>query len=149
MSEIKHSELPYDILYGYNIVSKTAGSARLVASTGGHSSSGDDAEPTNKANARFIVEACNNYESLQSRLKIAEAVLEHVVILPDDAEPEVGDLVTNIGMKAWWVADIVDDKWYAVGKEYGFLKEAKIIQRNGKPVIYESALTPVKPAKDV
>lgn len=77
----------------------------------------------------------------QSLLADYNALKNAVVILEDGTEPEVGDLVTNIGMAAWWVAEIKDGKFYGVGnKYYGNLDEAKIIQRNGKPCVYKSQL---------
>jgi hypothetical protein len=54
-----------------------------------------------------------------------------VVILPDDAEPEVGDLL-------YWAE--YNDVRIAQALSMPYASEFKIIQRNGKPVVYESAL---------
>lgn len=86
---------------------------------------------------------------------------EAVVILPDDAEPEVGDIilvgdnefceVMKCG-KGLYVESFEYDKktktkitW--VKYAYRITPVQKIIQRNGRPVIYESQIKPAEDSK--
>lgn len=70
----------------------------------------------------------------------AERWREAMVILPDDAEPDVGDIVWS----EYWIAS----SYINSGRELASIKydienhtqDWKIIQRNGKPVVYQSAL---------
>ena len=66
----KHTPVPYEILYGTNVVKGN----RIVANCGGYS---DNMNPNtledNKANAHFIVTACNAHADL---LAACEAVVE-------------------------------------------------------------------------
>ncbi len=58
-----------------------------------------------------------------------------IYIHPDSIEllkPQIGDLVTNIGVMAWWINRIENDKLFFAGNEYGNAKEMKILKRNGK-----------------
>ena len=64
----KHTPVPYEILYGTNVVKGN----RIVANCGGYS---DNTNPNtledNKANAHFIVTACNAHAAL---LKVCERI---------------------------------------------------------------------------
>lgn len=78
-----------------------------------------------------------------------ESALQNaVVILPDGAEPVAGDLVEYLKTKSVRAVSKVEDYvvYYVdeVIQRYCMLcyyKDCKIIQRNGKPVIYQSALS--------
>lgn len=47
-------------------------------------------------------------------------------------KPRIGDLMTNLGVSAWWVVRVQGDKVFFADYAYGDAKEMKIIQRNGK-----------------
>ncbi len=70
---------------------------------------------------------------------------EAVIILPDDAEPEVGDVVvaeTDTILDDGRLDFTSQSAEYFVRKDLHPFRVKQIIQRNGKPVIYESALNP-------
>lgn len=90
-----------------------------------------------------------------------DALKQAVVILPDGAEPEIGDLIIQRGNikltdKIGTVYSITKDKQCIIQADYhddegshaGFLfhrifhKKAEILERNGIPAIYQSALQP-------
>lgn len=77
-------------------------------------------------------------ETLLASRQRDRAVQEAVIILPDDAKPEVGDFCEygNGDERCPDCGNYFDFYYY-----YNHSKIDKIIQRNGKPVIYESAIT--------
>lgn len=93
----------------------------------------------------------NEFSTLLASRQRDRAIQEAVIILPDDVEPEVGDIIIVIkGQLLYHV--ISDETWLNVLAEFGSPTEAlphggaavqpyRIIQRNGRPVIYESAIT--------
>jgi len=84
---------------------------------------------------------------IRGLLRDYNKLLSCVEVLPDDAEPQVGDLVTNLGFRAYRINRIEDGYWYSIeqnGELRGKLADADILIRNGKPCIYQSQLNTVK-----
>ena len=75
----KHTPVPYEILYETNVVKGN----RVVANCGGYS---DNANPNtledNKANAHFIVTACNAHADLLAACEAAEKFATHFLDKP-------------------------------------------------------------------
>lgn len=86
---------------------------------------------------------------IESYVEGLERIRNAVIILPDDAEPVEGDIIQHCGGDL--IYKVTD---YIAATSYFGIEEAvskmryeanwKIIQRGGKPVIYESALKAAK-----
>ena len=79
----------------------------------------------------------NIKEGLEQAIEVAK-ILNAVEILPDDAEPQIGDIITREYNGSILSPYIENEHMLRVNTESG--KINKIIQRNGKPVIYQSQL---------
>lgn len=74
-----------------------------------------------------------------------EALLNSVVLLGDDAEPEVGDLLNDGNeVVSSYVMSTMRDPHITLDDLRRFNSKVTIAQRNGKPVIYKSTLNTVK-----
>ena len=78
---------------------------------------------------------------IASQAKELKRFKDAVVILPEGAEPMVGDIVSARWGCVYTVSRSTDDDWESdTGSVQGHSTIAKIIQRDGKPVIYEQAI---------
>jgi hypothetical protein len=86
----------------------------------------------------FVTRKCIEFGRNENKLS---ALVE---ILDDGEAPQVGDMVSNLGMKAWRIFRIDDKRWYSVDERsdevFGYLSEAQIIRRNNRPVVYRKEL---------
>lgn len=74
-------------------------------------------------------------------VEIIKTLTNAIIILPDDAEPGVGDLVRSTFFKKdaeITISKQIFEVYFEESKDWMY----KIIQRQGKPVIYESQLKP-------
>lgn len=103
-----------------------------------------------KFTSRFSQEFCNDLINEFNFISDAMTVLQRaIIILPDDAEPLPGDFCRYLNSDAAYCTGVFPERqdqgknrwrlWGSLACDVGDTK-LKIIQRNGKPVIYKSDL---------
>lgn len=102
------------------------------------------AQPNNDIDVGEMYYYASKFEAVaQCLLTAYKALREAVIVLPDDAEPMVGDIILdydneprlvarNDGCRVLWATD--------EGYDYCYIGQVKIIQRNGLSAIKESTL---------
>lgn len=154
--DVKHSELPWKV--GYKTYRKDVGEEfnrytimieptnAVITTNALEPKRRDFLQKRANADAAFIVETANSYYPDKA---LIEGYANAVVVLPDGAKAQKGDLVCGnvIGIKR-----VGHFAFREQGSEHmqpgaiwleegGYINQLdRIIQRNGKPVIYESML---------
>lgn len=137
--DVKHSELPWKW-------DKECEFSELVDAQGNNVlryTTDDDGIHGKPEDEEFLITAANSYYPDKA---LIESFASAVVVLPDDAEPEVGDVIKGRArthnLIRYRVITYVGSDGFHFSSGGVILREDfdRVIQRNGKPVIYESML---------